>query len=75
MRTHARPLTAETGLDNTNDTAVARVLDALLTCAEHDPGSLSDKVSSSSTSGPSWSAATATYGGRTRPDGLCIAFE
>ncbi|MFE5713513.1 hypothetical protein ACFQ7J_22190 [Streptomyces sp. NPDC056501] len=34
---HARRLAAEAGPDNSNEAAVARVLDALLTRAEHGP--------------------------------------
>ncbi|NYS18545.1 DDE-type integrase/transposase/recombinase [Streptomyces sp. SJ1-7] len=41
---HARRLAAEAGLDNTNETAVARVLDGLLTRAEHGPDTQSAKV-------------------------------
>ncbi|MDT3728245.1 Mu transposase C-terminal domain-containing protein [Streptomyces sp. DSM 41972] len=42
---HARRLAAEAGLDDTNETAVARVLDGLLTRAEHGPDTRSAKVS------------------------------
>ncbi|MGW2107358.1 Mu transposase C-terminal domain-containing protein [Streptomyces sp. NPDC001948] len=41
---HARRLAAEAGLDDTNETAVARVLDSLLTRAEHGPDTRSAKV-------------------------------
>ncbi|MFC8790072.1 Mu transposase C-terminal domain-containing protein [Streptomyces cinereoruber] len=41
---HARRLAAEAGLDDTNETAVARVLDGLLTRAEHGPDTRSAKV-------------------------------
>ncbi|MGW3659006.1 hypothetical protein ACWD6R_26485 [Streptomyces sp. NPDC005151] len=41
---HARRLAAESGLDDTNETAVARVLDTLLTRAEHGPDTRSAKV-------------------------------
>ncbi|OCC07513.1 Integrase core domain protein [Streptomyces sp. PTY087I2] len=41
---HARRLAAEAGLDNTNESAVARVLDGLLTRAEHGPDTRSAKV-------------------------------
>lgn len=41
---HARRLAAEAGLDNTNEAAVARVLDALLTRAEHGPDTRTAKV-------------------------------
>ncbi|MFD7814096.1 integrase [Streptomyces sp. NPDC059785] len=41
---HARRLAAEAGLDDTNETAVARILDGLLTRAEHGPDTRSAKV-------------------------------
>ncbi|MFE3070215.1 Mu transposase C-terminal domain-containing protein [Streptomyces sp. NPDC059247] len=41
---HARRLATEAGLDDTNETAVARVLDSLLTRAEHGPDLRSAKV-------------------------------
>ncbi|MEV7708279.1 Mu transposase C-terminal domain-containing protein [Streptomyces sp. NPDC088270] len=41
---HARRLAAEAGLDDTNETAIARVLDDLLTRAEHGPDTRSAKV-------------------------------
>jgi putative transposase len=41
---HARRLAAEAGLDDTNEAAVARVLDELLTRAEHGPDTRSAKV-------------------------------
>ncbi|WP_019889407.1 DDE-type integrase/transposase/recombinase [Streptomyces purpureus] len=41
---HARRLAAKAGLDNTNEAAVARVLDALLTRAEHGPDTRTAKV-------------------------------
>ncbi|MFJ4843719.1 Mu transposase C-terminal domain-containing protein [Streptomyces sp. NPDC088746] len=41
---HARRLAAEAGLDDTNEVAVARVLDALLTRAEHGPDRQSARV-------------------------------
>ncbi|MFF4392534.1 Mu transposase C-terminal domain-containing protein [Streptomyces sp. NPDC001552] len=41
---HARRLAAEAGLDDTNETAIARVLDTLLTRAEHGPDTRSAKV-------------------------------
>ncbi|MEU3975502.1 Mu transposase C-terminal domain-containing protein [Streptomyces bacillaris] len=41
---HARRLAAEAGLDNTNEAAVARVLDELLTRGEHGPDRRSSKV-------------------------------
>ncbi|WP_432127471.1 integrase [Streptomyces sp. bgisy082] len=41
---HARRLATEAGLDNTNEAAVARVLDALLTRAEHGPDTRTAKV-------------------------------
>ncbi|GAA0626119.1 Mu transposase C-terminal domain-containing protein [Streptomyces crystallinus] len=41
---HARRLATETGLDNTNEAAVARVLDTLLPRAEHGPDTRTAKV-------------------------------
>ncbi|MCF3177970.1 DDE-type integrase/transposase/recombinase [Streptomyces sioyaensis] len=41
---HARRLAAESGLDDTNETAVARVLDELLTRAEHGPDKRTARV-------------------------------
>lgn len=41
---HARRLAAEGGLDDTNEASVARVLDELLTRAEHGPDTRSAKV-------------------------------
>ncbi|MFD8964437.1 Mu transposase C-terminal domain-containing protein [Streptomyces sp. NPDC059568] len=41
---HARRLATEAGLDDTNEAAVARVLDALLTRAEHGPDTRTTKV-------------------------------
>ncbi|MFF5830692.1 hypothetical protein ACF1D2_13085 [Streptomyces bacillaris] len=41
---HARRLAAEAGLDDTNEAAVARVLDELLTRGEHGPDRRSTKV-------------------------------
>ncbi len=41
---HARRLAADAGLDDTNETAVARILDDLLTRAAHGPDKASAKV-------------------------------
>ncbi|MYQ82006.1 MULTISPECIES: Mu transposase C-terminal domain-containing protein [unclassified Streptomyces] len=41
---HARRLAAEAGLDDSNEAAVARVLDALLTRAEHGPDTRSTRI-------------------------------
>ncbi|MEU2130496.1 Mu transposase C-terminal domain-containing protein [Streptomyces sp. NPDC018352] len=48
---HARRLAAEAGLDSANEAAVARVLDALLTRAEHGPDARTAKVAARTRAG------------------------
>ncbi|MGK5545485.1 Mu transposase C-terminal domain-containing protein [Streptomyces sp. URMC 127] len=65
---HARRLAAAAGLDDTNETAVARVLDALLTRAEHGPDLRSARVIGRTRTVAALPAPTATPETENTPD-------
>ncbi|MFF6785841.1 hypothetical protein [Streptomyces sp. NPDC012510] len=70
---YARRLAAEAGLDDTNETADARVLDGLLTRAEHGPDTRSAKVAArtrTARAAPAPAAAPETEGSTQPETGL-----